>query len=67
MIRDTGGHRASLVSTPLDVSDLCRPKQTMEAMASSLRPGVAYVVVLTKADKKDGKVSPTVTQVCCYH
>jgi len=39
----------------------------MEAMASSLRPGVAYVVVLTKADKKDGKVSPTVTQVCYYH
>lgn len=35
----------------------------MEAMASSLRPGVQYVVVLTKADKKDGKVSPTVTQV----
>lgn len=43
----------------------------MEAMASSLRPGVAYVVVLTKADKKDGKVSPTVTQarvvcLCLY-
>lgn len=35
----------------------------MEAMASSLRPGVQYVVVQTKADKKDGKVSPTVTQV----
>lgn len=35
----------------------------MEAMASSLRPGVQYVIVLTKADKRDGKVSPTVTQV----
>lgn len=34
----------------------------MEAMAANLRPGVAYVVVLTKADKRDGRVSPTVKQ-----
>lgn len=32
--------------------------------SQGLREGVRYVVVLTKADKKDGKISPTVMQVC---
>ncbi|EWM24782.1 GTPase-like protein [Nannochloropsis gaditana] len=35
---------------------------TMEAMRASLRPGVQYVIILTKADKKDGKVSPSLKQ-----
>ncbi|KAM3567782.1 hypothetical protein VYU27_010078, partial [Nannochloropsis oceanica] len=41
---------------------LAQDVATMQAMRTSLRPGVQYVVILTKADKKDGKVSPLLQQ-----
>jgi GTP-binding protein len=42
---------------------LAQDLKIMDAITQRLPHHVSYVVVLTKADKKDGKVSPTVRQV----